>query len=82
MIRHIPIVIFFILISIKTFSQEVKLQKHPIDIKREQCHSIPANQTTYGMIQCEATAYTEWDKEMNKSVISIDAGFSIGKTKI
>lgn len=42
-------------------------EKHPIDKECEKCHSIEANQTTMGMIDCEAKAAASWDKELNKN---------------
>ncbi len=48
------------------FGQNNQTDKHPIDIKREKCLELDSNQTTYGMMQCEAIAREEWDKEMNK----------------
>lgn len=58
--------LFFIFLSVPIFGQNNQTAKHPIDIKREQCHEIDSNQTTYGMMHCEAIAREEWDKEMNK----------------
>ncbi len=59
-------VLFIIFLTVPIFGQNNQTDKHPIDIKREQCHEIDSNQTTYGMMQCEAIAREEWDKEMNK----------------
>jgi uncharacterized protein YecT (DUF1311 family) len=59
-------VLLIILQTAPIFGQNNQTDKHPIDIKREQCHEIDSNQTTYGMMQCETVAREEWDKEMNK----------------
>jgi len=56
----------FILLTIFTFGQESETEKHPIDIKVEECLAIPSNQTTIGMIDCIQTAMEEWDAELNK----------------
>jgi uncharacterized protein YecT (DUF1311 family) len=59
--------IIFTQLAIQTFGQENKSnEKHPIDIRLENCLAIDSNQTTYGMMNCEVTARDEWDKEMNK----------------
>ena len=55
--------LFFVSMHGQTNNAE---DKHPIDIRLENCHSIDSNQTTYGMMNCEAVARDEWDKEMNK----------------
>lgn len=46
------------------FGQSEK--KHPIDIKRENCHSIDSNQTTLGMTNCEYITAELWDKQLNE----------------
>ncbi|MFN0187506.1 MAG: lysozyme inhibitor LprI family protein, partial [Bacteroidia bacterium] len=57
----------FCFINVQTFGQSIdSIEMHPIDIKREKCHSIDSNQTTAGMIGCEYIANEEWDIEMNK----------------
>jgi uncharacterized protein YecT (DUF1311 family) len=67
MTRQTISLIIFTLITIQTFGQENQSkEKHPIDIRLEKCHAIDTNQTTYGMMNCEAIARDEWDKEMNK----------------
>jgi uncharacterized protein YecT (DUF1311 family) len=67
MTRQTKSLIFFSLLAIQTFGQKNQSsEKHPIDIRLETCHAIDSNQTTYGMMNCEATARDEWDKEMNK----------------
>lgn len=53
-----------ILTTILTFGQSEK--KHPIDIQRENCHSIDSNQTTVGMTNCEYIAAELWDKQLNE----------------
>ncbi|MBL7884247.1 MAG: DUF1311 domain-containing protein [Bacteroidia bacterium] len=57
----------FILFSMCIFAQDEQLkQKHAIDVRLEACYAIDSNQTTFGMINCEAIARDEWDKELNK----------------
>ncbi len=58
--------LFFICIPRQSIGQNAQPEKHPIDIKLEQCHLVDSNQTTYGMMNCEAIARDEWEKEMNK----------------
>jgi uncharacterized protein YecT (DUF1311 family) len=61
------LLLFLVSLSILTYGQNIQPEKkHPIDIKLEKCHSIDSNQTTYGMMRCEAIAEEDWDKEMNK----------------
>lgn len=55
-----------ILIINLTFGQDMQTDKHPIDLKIEQCLSIDSNQSTFGMINCIRTAMEEWDTELNK----------------
>lgn len=65
--KHSNTFFLFILFSIRMFAQNEQLkEKHPIDIRLETCYGIDTNQTTYGMINCEAIARDEWDKELNK----------------
>ncbi len=59
-------VLFTLFLTITTFGQDTNNEKHPIDIKREQCLYTDSNQTTYGMMECEAIARDEWNDEMNK----------------
>jgi uncharacterized protein YecT (DUF1311 family) len=47
----------FILLTNFAFGQERETEKHPIDIKVEECLSIDSNQSTFGMIDCIRTAY-------------------------
>ena len=47
-------------------AQESETDKHPIDIKVEDCLAIGSNQTTVGMIACIQIAMEEWDAEPNK----------------
>jgi len=55
------------LLTAPAYSQDSKANEmHPIDIRLEKCHSIDSNQTTAGMMNCEAIAREEWDLEMNK----------------
>lgn len=57
----------FGLITVPSFGQDNKSkEKHPIDIRLDKCHTINSNQTTYGMMNCEAIARDEWNIEMNK----------------
>jgi uncharacterized protein YecT (DUF1311 family) len=56
----------FILLTNFAFGQERETEKHPIDIKVEECLSIDSNQSTFGMIDCIRTAMEEWDVELNK----------------
>lgn len=58
--------ILFILLINFTFGQEIEPDKHPIDLKVEECLAVGVNQTTIGMIACMQTAMEEWDIEMNK----------------
>ena len=58
--------LFFILLTQLIFAQESEIDKHPIDIKVEECLAIGSNQTTVGMIACIQTAMEEWDAELNK----------------
>ena len=58
--------LFFILLTQLIFAQESEIDKHPIDIKVEECLAIGSNQTTVGMINCIQTAMEEWDAELNK----------------
>jgi uncharacterized protein YecT (DUF1311 family) len=55
--------LFYVTLHGQTDNTKVE---HPIDIRLEQCHAVDSNQTTYGMMNCEAIARDEWDKEMNK----------------
>jgi len=64
------IIILFSIFSIRVRGQtDNTKEKHPIDIRLEKCHSIDSNQTTYGMMNCEAIARDEWDKELYKYYI-------------
>jgi uncharacterized protein YecT (DUF1311 family) len=65
MIRLFLSLILFILTA-NLFSQTDTNQKHPIDIKCEQCLKADSSFTTAGMIKCEAIAAKEWDDELNK----------------
>ncbi|MBT8379336.1 MAG: DUF1311 domain-containing protein [Ignavibacteria bacterium] len=56
----------FILLTNIAFGQENETEKHPIDIKVEECIANESNQTTIGMINCIQTAMEEWDAELNK----------------
>jgi uncharacterized protein YecT (DUF1311 family) len=56
----------FILFTNFAFGQDIQTDKHPIDLKTEQCLSIDSNQSTFGMINCIRTAMEEWDAELNK----------------
>jgi uncharacterized protein YecT (DUF1311 family) len=58
--------LLFILLTNLTFGQDKQTDKHPIDLKIEQCLSIDSNQSTFGMINCIRTAMEEWDAELNK----------------
>jgi len=58
--------LLFLLLINFTFGQESEIEKHPIDIKVEECLAIGSNQTTIGMIACIQTAMEEWDAELNK----------------
>jgi len=58
--------LIFILFTNFTFGQESETEKHPIDIKVEDCLAIGSNQTTIGTINCIQTAMEEWDAELNK----------------
>ena len=58
--------LLFILPTDLIFGQDIKTDKHPIDLKTEQCFSIDSNQSTFGMINCIRTAMEEWDTELNK----------------
>ncbi len=58
--------LFFILFTQLIFAQESEIDKHPIDIKVEDCLAIGSNQTTIGTINCIQTAMEEWDAELNK----------------
>ncbi len=58
--------LFLILLPNFTFGQESETEKHPIDIKVEDCLAIGSNQTTVGTINCIQTAMEEWDAELNK----------------
>jgi len=58
--------LLFILITNLTFGQEMQAEKHPIDLKIEQCLSVDSNQSTFGTINCIRTAMEEWDAELNK----------------
>lgn len=42
-------------------------QKHPIEIKLEQCLDTDTNKSTFGMIQCADIAIQDWDKELNNN---------------
>jgi len=66
MVKLATIKLLFVFASLSAFGQNDQESKHPIDTRRELCHSIDSNQTTYGMMQCEAIAKKEWDDEMNK----------------
>lgn len=57
--------IFLISIS-TTFAQNDTKEKHPIDVKFEDCTNAPDGYTTYGMIECMREAEAAWDKELNK----------------
>ena len=58
--------LIFILLTYLTFGQDMQTDKHPIDLKIEECLSIDSNQSTFGMINCIRTAMKEWDAELNK----------------
>jgi uncharacterized protein YecT (DUF1311 family) len=59
--------ILFTLISGALQGQITDLEeKHPIDIRLEECLSIDSNASTSGMINCVEIAAAEWDKELNK----------------
>jgi len=58
--------VLFILLFNFTAAQDDNNDKHPIDIKVEECLAIHSNQTTIGMIECIQTAMEEWDDELNK----------------
>jgi len=66
MIRAYLVPLALFALSSQAFAQRELKEKHPIDLTLEECHSIDSNQTTYGMMECEATAQEEWDSEMNK----------------
>lgn len=66
MTNRIALIISLILFSNFIFGQSDEPEKHPIDIKMEKCLSIDSNQTTTGMMQCQATARDEWEVEINK----------------
>ena len=55
-----------ILLTNLTSGQDKQKDKHPIDLKTEQCLSIDSNQSSFGMIDCIRTAMEEWDAELNK----------------
>ena len=61
---------YFFAINLLLFSLPILAQQevepHPIDVLRQQCHDVEENQTTYGMIACEAAALEAWTKEMDK----------------
>ncbi len=64
---HAITLAIFSFVTFQTFGQDnAGKEKHPIDIRLEKCHSVDSNQTTYGMMNCEAIARDEWDLEMNK----------------
>ena len=60
--RQILSILFFL--SVLTGHSQT--EKHPIDTRNSACHDIDTNQTTYGMMQCEAIARDEWFLEMDK----------------
>lgn len=63
---RILISICFIFSTLTAYAEETTETRHPIDVRLAECHSIDSNQTTIGMMRCEAIARDEWDKEMNK----------------
>ncbi len=58
--------ILFIIITNCSFGQEIQANKHPIDIKVDECLDKKENFTTFGSINCIQTAIEEWDAELNK----------------
>jgi len=67
MTLHKIALVIFSFLTLQSFGQEKEVkEKHPIDLRLEKCHSIDSNQTTAGMMTCEAIARDEWDVEMNK----------------
>jgi uncharacterized protein YecT (DUF1311 family) len=61
--KSLFIISVLLLAGLNGFGQE---EKHPIDIKQEQCLAIDSNATTMGMIQCTIRAADEWKNEMDK----------------
>lgn len=57
--------LLIILFTVPLYAQKDQYENHPIDVRREECHGIDSNQTTYGMIHCEDIAREEWESEMN-----------------
>lgn len=58
--------ILFSFISFQSLGQNYNTESHQIDLKKEQCHNDESNQTTYGMMECEAIAREEWNNEITK----------------
>lgn len=54
----------FFAVSICLFAQSESDDKHPIDVKLDNC--IDEDGSTSGLNMCLTTAAGEWDKELNK----------------
>lgn len=59
-------IILVLLSTTVCFCQTEEADQYPIDTELEKCNSEDTNQTTNGMMNCEAVARDAWEKEMNK----------------
>ncbi|MDD2385841.1 MAG: DUF1311 domain-containing protein [Bacteroidales bacterium] len=74
--------------SLIVVGQEKTEDKHPIDVKFEDCLDNDSNYTTSGMIDCSQIAEADWDEELNRyykllmGVLEEDAKAKLRKSQI
>ena len=54
---------------------------HPIHRQLQHCHSLDSNQTTQGMMRCEAIARDQWMEEVQKSYDQLTAILDESETR-
>ena len=60
------LLVLFCFISFQiSLMAQIETKEHPIDVQLKACLDKDENQTTLGMINCEAEAQVAWDKALN-----------------
>jgi hypothetical protein len=49
-------------------ADEIKEDKHPIDVYMDSCLQNPENYTTHGMNQCSLVAFEKWERQLDSVV--------------
>ncbi len=86
--NRLILTILIVSLSLFVVGQEKSEEKHPIDVKFENCLDNDSNYTTAGMVNCSEIAEKDWDKELNRyykllmGVLEEDAKAKLQKSQI